>query len=185
MLNDIKADAKKRMQGAIQSLENDLSHIRTGRASPALVENIRVSYYDMPTPLQQLASISVPEPRSLLIRPFDPSTLKEIVRGILASDLGLTPNNDGKVVRLNLPSLTEDRRKELVKVVKRRAEDARVAVRNIRRDLIRDLRDYENEKLISEDEQKRGEDELQKETDSFVAKIDKVSQAKEEEVLEV
>ncbi|RLD01321.1 MAG: ribosome recycling factor, partial [Chloroflexi bacterium] len=132
MLNDIKADAKKRMQGAIQSLENDLSHIRTGRASPALVENIRVSYYDMPTPLQQLASISVPEPRSLLIRPFDPSTLKEIVRGILASDLGLTPNNDGKVVRLNLPSLTEDRRKELVKVVKRRAEDARVAVRNIR-----------------------------------------------------
>ena len=185
MLNDIKADAKKRMQGAIQSLENDLSHIRTGRASPALVENIRVSYYDMPTPLQQLASISVPEPRSLLIRPFDPSTLKEIVPGILASDLGLTPNNDGKVVRLNLPSLTEDRRKELVKVVKRRAEDARVAVRNIRRDLIRDLRDYENEKLISEDEQKRGEDELQKETDSFVAKIDKVSQAKEEEVLEV
>ncbi len=107
------------------------------------------------------------------------------MRGILASDLGLTPNNDGKVVRLNLPSLTEDRRKELVKVVKRRAEDARVAVRNIRRDLIRDLRDYENEKLISEDEQKRGEDELQKETDSFVAKIDKVSQAKEEEVLEV
>ena len=185
MLNDIKADAKKRMQGAIRSLENDLSHIRTGRASPALVENIRVSYYDMPTPLQQLASICVPEPRSLLIRPFDPSTLKEIVRGILASDLGLTPNNDGKVVRLNLPSLTEDRRKELVKVVKRRAEDARVAVRNIRRDLIRDLRDYENEKLISEDEQKRGEDELQKETDSFVAKIDKVSQAKEEEVLEV
>lgn len=185
MLNDIKADAKKRMQGAIQSLENDLSRIRTGRASPALVENIRVNYYDMPTPLQQLASISVPEPRSLLIRPFDPSTLKEIERGILASDLGLTPNNDGKVVRLNLPSLTEDRRKELVKVVKRRAEDARIAVRNIRRDLIRDLRDYENEKLISEDEQKRGEDELQKETDAFVEKIDKVSQAKEEEVLEV
>jgi ribosome recycling factor len=120
-----------------------------------------------------------------LIRPFDPSTLKEIERGILASDLGLTPNNDGKVVRLNLPALTEERRKELVKVVKRRAEEARVAVRNIRRDLIRDLRDYENEKLISEDERKRGEDEVQKETDSFVEKIDKVSRTKEEEVLEV
>jgi ribosome recycling factor len=185
VLDDIKADARKRMQGAIQALEHDLSRIRTGRASPALVEEIRVNYYGVPTPLQQLASISVPEPRSLLIRPFDPSTLKEIERGILASDLGLTPNNDGKVVRLNLPALTEERRKELVKVVKRRAEEARVAVRNIRRDLIRDLRDYENEKLISEDERKRGEDEVQKETDSFVEKIDKVSRAKEEEVLEV
>ncbi len=185
MLDDIKADAKKRMQGAIQALENDLSRIRTGRASPALVEEIRIDYYNVPTPLQQLASISVPEPRSLLIRPFDPSTLKEIERGILASDLGLTPNNDGKVVRLNLPALTEERRKELVKVVKRRAEEARVAVRNIRRDLIRDLRDYEHEKLISEDERKRGEDELQKETDTFIEKIEQVSRAKEEEVLEV
>ncbi len=185
MLNDIQADAKKRMQGAIQSLENDLARIRTGRANPALVEDVRVSYYDVPTPLQQLASISVPEPRSILIRPFDPSTLKEIERGILASDLGLTPNNDGKVVRLNLPALTEDRRKELVKVVKRRSEDARIAVRNVRRDLMRDLRDFENEKLISEDDQKRGEDDLQKETDHFVEEIDRLCNAKEEEVLEV
>ena len=185
MLNDIKADAKKRMQGAIQALENDLSRIRTGRANPALVESVRVNYYDVPTPLQQLASISVPEPRSLLIRPFDPSTLKEMERGILASDLGLTPNNDGKVIRLYLPALTEDRRKELVKIVKRRSEDARISVRNIRRDLIRDLRDYENEKLISEDEQKRGEDELQKETDFFVGNIDRLCESKEAEVLEV
>ena len=185
MLNDIQADAKKRMQGAIQSLENDLARIRTGRANPALVEDVRVSYYDVPTPLLQLASISVPEPRSILIRPFDPSTLKEIERGILASDLGLTPNNDGKVVRLNLPTLTEDRRKELVKVVKRRSEDARIAVRNVRRDLMRDLRDFENEKLISEDDQKRGEDDLQKETDHFVEKIDNLCNAKEDEVLEV
>ena len=185
MLNDIQADAKKRMQGAIQSLENDLARIRTGRANPALVEDVRVSYYDVPTPLLQLASISVPEPRSILIRPFDPSTLKEIERGILASDLGLTPNNDGKVVRLNLPTLTEDRRKELVKVVKRRSEDARIAVRNVRRDLMRDLRDFENEKLISEDDQKRGEDDLQKETDHFVEKIDNLCNAKEAEVLEV
>lgn len=185
MLNDIKADAKKRMQGAIQSLESDLSHIRTGRASPALVENIHVDYYEVPTPLQQLASISVPEPRSLLIRPFDPSTLKEIERGILASDLGLTPNNDGKVVRLNLPPLTEDRRKDLVKVVKRRAEDARISIRNIRRDLIRDLRDFENEKLISEDDQERGEKDIQKETDHFVEEVDRLCDAKESEVLEV
>ena len=185
MLNDIQADAKKRMQGAIQSLENDLMRIRTGRATPALIEHIRVDYYDTPTPLQQLASISVPEPRSLLIRPFDPSTLKEIERGILASDVGLTPNNDGKVIRLNLPTLTEDRRKELVKVVNRRAEDARIAVRNVRRDLIRDLRDFENEKMISEDEQKRGEDDLQKETDHFVEKIDQLYASKEEEILEV
>ena len=185
MLNDIQEDAKKRMQGAIQALENDLMRIRTGRAAPALVEQIRVSYYDVPTPLQQLASISVPEPRALLIRPFDPSTLKEIERGILASDVGLTPNNDGKVIRLNLPVLTEDRRKELVKIVNRRAEDARIAVRNVRRDLIRDLRDYENEKMISEDEQKQGEDDLQKVTDRFVENIDQVYNAKEEEILEV
>ena len=185
MLNDIQADAKKRMQGAIQALENDFLRIRTGRANPALVEHIRVEYYGAPTPLQQLASISVPEPRSILVKPFDPSTLKEIERGILASDVGLTPNNDGRVIRLNLPVLTEDRRKELVKVVNRRTEEARVAVRNIRRDLIRDLRDYENEKMISEDEQKRGEDALQKETDLFVEKIDQLYEAKEEEILEV
>jgi len=185
VLNDINADAKKRMQGAIQSLESDLSRIRTGRASPALVENIHVDYYEVPTPLQQLASISVPEPRSLLIRPFDPSTLKEIERGILASDLGLTPNNDGKVVRLNLPPLTEDRRKDLVKVVKSRCEDARISIRNIRRDLMRDLRDFENEKLISEDDQERGEKDIQKETDHYVGEVDRLCEAKEAEVLEV
>ncbi len=185
MLNDINTDAKNRMQGAIQALESDFSRIRTGRAAPALVENIQVLYYDVPTPLQQLASISVPEPRALLIKPFDPSTLKEIERGILASDLGLTPNNDGRVVRLNLPPLTEDRRKDLVKVVKNRAEEARVAVRNIRRDLMRDLRDYENEKMISEDEKERGEKDLQKETDAFIEKIDALSESKEAEVLEV
>ena len=185
MLNDINEDAKKRMQGAIQALEKDLLRIRTGRATPALVEDVKVKYYGMPTPLQQLASISVPEPRSILIKPFDPSTLKEIERGIHASDVGITPNNDGKVVRLNLPMLTEERRKELVKVVKSRSEDARIAVRNVRRDLMRDLRDFENEKLISEDEQKRGEDNLQKETNRFVGIIDKMCEAKEKEVLEV
>jgi len=185
VLDDIKEDAQQRMKGAINALEKDLLRIRTGRANPALVDAVKVEYYGMPTPLQQLASISIPEPRSILIRPFDPSTLKEIERGILASDVGVTPNNDGKVIRLNLPMLTEERRKELVKVVKRRAEDARIAVRNVRRDLIRDLRDYENEKMISEDEQKQGEENLQKDTDYFVDKIDKMAKAKEEEVLEV
>jgi len=185
VLNDIKADAKKRMAGAVQALENDLSRIRTGRANPALLEDVLVDYYNVPTPLQQLASISVPEPRSFLIRPFDPSTLKEIERGILASDLGLTPNNDGKVVRLHLPVLTEERRKELVRVVKSRAEEARISVRNVRRDLIRDLREYENEKLISEDEQKRGEDDIQDLTDKYVEEIDRLCNDKEKEVLEV
>ncbi|MBT3322032.1 MAG: ribosome recycling factor [Anaerolineae bacterium] len=185
MLNDIKKDAEQRMKGAVDALGDDLLRIRTGRANPALVEDVKVEYYGAPTPLQQLASISIPEPRSILIRPFDPSTLKEIERGILASDVGMTPNNDGKVVRLNLPMLTEERRKELVKTVKSRSEDARIAVRNVRRDLIRDLRDYENEKMISEDEQKRGEDELQKATDRFTGLIDKACEKKEAEVLEV
>ena len=185
MLNDIKTDAKNRMQGAIQALELDFSRIRTGRAVPALVEAVPVMYYNVPTPLQQLASINIPEPRSILIKPFDPSTLKEIERGILASDLGLTPNNDGRAIRLNLPPLTEDRRRDLVKVVKNRAEEGRVAIRNIRRDLMRDLRDYENEKLISEDEKERGEKNLQKETDLFIEKIDALCDAKEAEILEV
>jgi len=185
VLNDIIKDAKQRMQGAIQALETDFSRIRTGRANPSLVEAVPVMYYDVPTPLLQLASISIPEPRSILIKPFDPSTLKEIERGILASDLGLTPNNDGRAIRLNLPPLTEDRRKDLVKIVKNRAEEGRVAIRNIRRDLMRDLRDYENEKMISEDEKERGEKDLQKETDAFIEKIDQLCDAKEVEILEV
>jgi ribosome recycling factor len=173
------------MQGAIQALETDFARIRTGRANPALVEGVQVMYYDVPTPLLQLASISIPEPRSILIKPFDPSTIKEIERGILASDLGLTPSNDGRAVRLNLPPLTEERRKDLVKVVKSRAEEGRVAVRNIRRDLMRDLRDYENEKMISEDDKERGEKDLQKETDDFIEKIGKLCDTKEAEILEV
>src|SRR5512136_2917133 len=139
------------MHAAIQNLNDDLAGIRTGRATPALVEKLPVEYYGAPTPLIQLASISVPEPRSLLIKPFDPSTLKGIERAIQVSDLGLTPNNDGKQVRLNLPTLTEERRRELVKVVHGRLEDSRIAVRNVRRDLHNDIREYEKEKLISKD----------------------------------
>ena len=178
-------EAESRMNGAIQSLENDLAVIRTGRASPALVEKLSVIYYDTPTPLMQLASISVPEPRSILIKPFDATSLKDVERAILASDLGLTPNNDGKYIHLNLPPLTEERRRELVKVVHNRLEEARIAVRNIRRDTQNDMRDFEKEKLISEDELKRGEDDLQKLTDRFIEDIGKHGQEKEKEIMEV
>ena len=185
MLNDVYAEAKTRMKGAVQALEEDLAAVRTGRASPALVEKLQVEYYGVLTPLIQLASIGVPEPRSLLIRPYDASTLKAIEKAILASDLGLTPNNDGKAIRLNLPPLTEERRRDLVKIVRNRLEEARIAVRNVRRDSIRDLREFENEKLISEDELKRGEDELQNITDNFIDEINELGDRKEVEVMEV
>ncbi len=185
MLNDVYAEAKNRMKGAIQALEEDLSGIRTGRANPALIDKMQVEYYGVLTPLQQLASIGVPEPRQLLIRPFDPTTLKNIERAILASDLGLTPNSDGKSIRLNLPPLTEERRRELVRIVKNRVEEARVAVRNVRRDSIKDLREFESEKMISEDELKRGEDELQKITDDFISDMNTIGERKEVEIMEV
>ncbi|RCK74964.1 MAG: Ribosome recycling factor [Anaerolineae bacterium] len=185
MLNDVYKEAEARMKGAIQSLEEDLSGIRTGRASPALVERLQVEYYGVSTPLVQLATISVPEPRMLLIRPFDSSSLKAIERAILASDLGLTPNNDGKTIRLILPPLTEERRRELVKVVHNRVEEARVAARNVRRDSIRDLRELQQEKLISEDELQKGEAELQKITDRYIEEINKIGERKEKEIMEI
>ncbi len=185
MIKDILKDAESRMQGAIHSLSDDLAAIRTGRANPSLVEKLLVEYYGAPTPLMQLASISVPEPRSLMIKPFDPSTMKNIERAILASELGLNPNNDGKVIHLNLPPLTEERRRDLVKHVHSRLEEARVAIRNIRRDIHNDLRDFEKEKLISEDDLKRGEDDLQKLTDRYVEDVNKHGQTKEKEIMEV
>lgn len=185
MIADVLKETKARMRGAEQSLKEDLSAIRTGRASPALIEKLSVEYYGQPTPLIQLASISVPEPRQLLIKPFDPGSVKDIERAVNTSDLGLTPNSDGKVIRLNLPPLTEDRRRDLVKVVHARVEEAHVAVRNIRRDAIKDLRDFKDEKMISEDDLKRGEDEIQKLTDEMVAEIDYMGKTKEKEVMEV
>jgi ribosome recycling factor len=185
MIKEAIKEAEVRMKGALTALEADLSGIRTGRASPALVERLHVEYYGAPTSLQQLASTSIPEPRQILIRPFDPTTLKAIEKAILASDLGLTPNSDGKVIRLNLPPLTEERRRELVKVVHNRLEDSRVAVRNIRRDLHKDLREFEKEKLISEDDLKTGEEELQKLTDKMVEQVDATGAHKEKEILEV
>jgi len=185
VIKELLKEAEGRMKGAIQSLESDLAVIRTGRANPALVEKLSVIYYDTPTPLMQLATISVPESRSIMIKPFDPSTLKDVERAILASDLGLTPNNDGKSIHLNLPPLNEERRRELVKVVNNRLEEARVAVRNVRRDTHNDMRDFEKEKMISEDELKRGEEDLQKLTDRFVEEINGRGQEKEKEIMEV
>jgi ribosome recycling factor len=185
VIKDAVKDAESRMKGALQALEDDLSGIRTGRANPALVERLAVDYYGTPTPLMQLASISVPEPRSLLIRPFDPSSLKAIERAIQISDLGLTPNNDGKSIRLNLPVLTEERRRELAKIVRNRLEESRVSIRNIRRDIIKDIKEFEKEKLISEDDLKQGEEELQKLTDRYVQQVDGIGERKEKEILEV
>lgn len=185
MIKDILNSAESRMRGAIQVLHDDLAAIRTGRASPGLVEKLQVEYYGTPTALMQLASISVPEPRTLTIKPFDPSTLKVIEKTIQASDLGLNPNNDGKVIHLNLPPLTEDRRRDLVKHVHHRLEESRIAIRNIRRDIHNDMREFEKEKLVSEDDLKRGEDDLQKLTDRFIEEIAKLGEKKETEIMEV
>jgi len=185
VIKDMLHDAETRMRGALSVLHEDLSSIRTGRASPALVDKLQVEYYGTPTALQQLASISVPEPRSLTIKPFDAGTIKEIEKAIQTSDLGLNPNSDGKVIHLNLPPLTEERRKDLVKQMHHRLEEARIAIRNIRRDAHNDMREFEKEKLISEDELKRGEDDLQKLTDKFIEEIADQGKKKESDIMEV
>jgi len=173
------------MRSAIQVLHDDLAAIRTGRASPGLVEKLQIEYYGTPTPLMQLASISVPEPRTLTIKPFDQTTLKVIEKAIQSSDLGLNPNSDGKVIHLNLPPLNEERRRELVKHVHHRLEEARIAVRNIRRDSHNDMRDFEKEKLITEDDLERGEEDLQKLTDRFIEEVALLGKNKETEIMEV
>lgn len=185
MIDELLREADDRMEGAIEALHDNLRTIRTGRASPALVERLEVEYYGTPTPLNQLASISVPEPRLLAIRPWDPSVLSAIERGILASDLGLTPNNDGHIIRLPIPRLTEERRRDLVKIVRSRVEEAKVAVRNVRRDILSDLRDFEREGLISEDDFYRTRGDLQELTDKYTNRIDENGQVKEAEIMEV
>jgi ribosome recycling factor len=185
VIKDLLKDAEHRMRGAIKNLTDDLASVRTGRAHPGLVERLHVTYYDSPTPLNQLASISVPEPRSLMIKPFDAGVLKDIEKAIQASDLGLTPNSDGKVIHLNLPPLTEERRHDLVKQVRTRLEEARVAIRNIRRDSHNDMREFEKEKLISEDDLKTGEDDLQKLTDQLIEDVAELGKKKEAEIMEV
>ena len=185
MINDLSKDVKARMGKAVESLQSELMTMRTGRASPALVERVRVDYYGVPTPLNQLATISVPEPRLLTIKPWDASVLSNVEKALMKSDLGLTPSNDGHIIRLSIPRLTEERRLELVKQVNRRVEEGKIALRNIRREGVDDLREMEKEKMISEDEMFGGRDDLQEITDGFAKRMDEIGKAKEEEVMEV
>jgi ribosome recycling factor len=185
VIEDLIKETDERMSKAVTALQNDLMTVRTGRASPSLVERLSVEYYGTLTPLNQLATISAPEPRLLTIRPWDASSLSAIEKAILKSDLGLTPNNDGKIIRLVIPRLTEERRQDLVKVVAKRVEEARVAVRNCRRDGINDLREFQKEKLIPEDDFYWGKDKMQEVTDKFIEQIDEIGQNKEKEIMEV
>ena len=185
MIKEAVLDAEKRMRSAIQSLEEDLAGVRTGRASPALVEKLQINYYEANVPLIQLATISVPEPRMLLIRPFDINSIKDIERAIQESELGLNPLSDGKVIRLNLPPLNEERRHELTRYVNSRLEETRVAIRNVRRDVIKELREYEEAKLLSEDDLKTGEDDIQKITDKMITEVEEVGERKVTEIMEV
>ena len=185
MLGEVLADAEKKMAKAIEVLEHDLATIRTGRASPALVDRLHVEYYGSEMPLNQIAGITAPEPRLLVIQPWDKSSISAIEKAIMKSELGLTPSNDGTVIRISLPQLTEERRRDLVRVVHRRVEDGRVAVRNVRREAHDDLRDLRKENMATEDDLKQGEQRLQRLTDRYIAEADQVGQRKEAEVLEV
>jgi ribosome recycling factor len=181
----ILKETDSRMQKSIESLNREMSIIRTGRANPSLVEDILVDYYGVPTPLNQLSSISIPEARVLMIQPWDKQSLKDIEKGIQLANIGLTPNNDGTVVRLSLPILTEERRRELVRMVKRKVEDGHVSIRNIRRDSITILRNMEKNSEISQDESRRSQDRLQILTDGHISKMNLIGKEKESEVMEV
>lgn len=185
MAVDVFADVEHRMKGAIEALQRELQTIRTGRANPALIERLQVDYYGTPTPLQNMAAIHATDARTLTIQPWDRKVLGDIEKAILKSDLGLTPTNDGQVIRIMIPPLTEDRRKELVKVVHKKVDEAKVAVRNCRRDGQDHLRDQEKKKELSADDLKRGTERLQKLTDKYIGDLEKVGQAKEQEILSV
>ncbi|OLC31006.1 MAG: ribosome recycling factor [Armatimonadetes bacterium 13_1_40CM_64_14] len=185
MINDVIADTKARMQKAIEAVRHEFAALRTGRASPTLLEQIRVDYYGVPTPITQVATVTVPEPRLLVIAPWDKKMVKDIEKAILKSELGLMPSSDGTHVRVPIPSLTQERRKELAKVAHKQAEEGRVAIRNVRREAKEMIEDLEEEGDVSEDESKRGLDELQKLTDKFIAEVDALLAAKEKEILEV
>jgi ribosome recycling factor len=185
MEKELKKRITDRMEGAIEVFKKDLATIRTGRASLGLLEGITVDYYGTPTPIQQVASLSIPEPRQILIQPWEQRLIPEIEKAIMKSDLGLTPTNDGKTIRINIPTLTEERRKQLVKVVRKRAEEARIAIRNIRRDANEELKRLEKDKHLSEDIVKKSQEEIQKLTDSYIAKVDDILGHKEKEIMEV
>lgn len=185
MITDTLVKAETRMQKAIEALKRELSTIRTGRAQPSLVEHLKVDYYGTPTPLNQIAGISAPEARLLVIQPWDRQAISPIEKAILKSDLGLNPTNDGTVLRLSIPQLTEERRKDLVKVVRKRVEEGRVALRNVRRDAAEELKELEKKKEISEDDHRRAQDQLQKLTEKMMESIGQVGQQKEAELMEV
>ena len=185
MIDDLLTDAGRRMDKSVEAAQHELNTVRTGRASAALLDRVNVDYYGTPTPLKQLATINVPEPRMLTVQAFDPSSIKAIERAIQESDLGLTPSNDGKLIRLPIPQLTEERRKELVKIVRGLAEDGRVAVRNVRRDCMHHLKELVRDGEVGDDEERRAEDRAQKLTDEHVHRIDDLLKKKEEEIMEV
>ena len=184
-VEEVLSDAKSRKEKSVEALKRGLSSVRTGRANPKLVENLLVNYYGVPTPMNQLASISVPEARLLVIQPWDKQGLDSMEKSILKSDLGLTPNNDGDVIRLAIPPLTEERRKELARLVRKKAEEGRIAVRNIRHDALERLRTMERNKELSQDAREIAQEQLQKLTDSFIAQVNQVLEEKEAEVMEV
>src|SRR3954465_1890760 len=185
MIDDFVSDATRRMDKSVEKAAHEFNTVRNGRASTALLDRIQVDYYGTMTPLQQLATINVPEARLITVQPYDPSSIKAIERAILESDLGLTPSNDGKLIRLPIPQLTEERRKELVKVVRHLAEEGRVAVRNVRRDVMHDLKELVKNGDVGGDEEHRAEERVQKLTDDHVAKIEELLKRKEAEILEV
>jgi ribosome recycling factor len=184
-IEDFENEAGRKMDRSVEAAAHEFNTIRTGRASAALLDRIQIDYYGTPTPLQQLATINVPEPRMLTIQPYDPGSIKNIERAVQESDLGLTPSNDGKIIRLPIPQLTEERRKELVKVVRGLAEDGRVAVRNVRRDAMHHLKELVRNGDVGDDEERRAEERVQKLTDEHVAKIDDLLKRKEAEIMEV
>jgi len=185
MISDILTSTKEKMGKSVEALKSELAGIRTGRATPALVEHIRVEYAGAPTPLKQIAGISAPEARLLVIQPWDRTSISAIDKAILKSELGLRPSSDGNLIRINIPPLTEERRQELIKVVRKRAEEGRVAIRNRRREAVEDLRQLEKNKEISQDEHTRALDQLQKLTDTFIAQADQTGRDKEAELAEV
>jgi ribosome recycling factor len=185
MIEDTYRSADHRMNRAVEIFEEELASVRAGRASPSLLDKVLVDYFGTPTPVNGLATVNVPEPRMILIQPWDKSTITAIEKAIQKSDLGLNPSSDGTVIRLVLPQLNEERRKEIVKTVRKRAEDAKVAIRNCRRDAHDELRKMEKEHQIGEDDQRRGTERLQKLTDSSIVRVDEIAQRKEREVLEV
>jgi ribosome recycling factor len=184
-VDELLQDATRRMDGSVEHTRTEFNTVRTGRASAALLDRISIDYYGTPTPLKQLATINVPEPRMLTVQPFDPTTIKAIEKSIQESDLGLTPSNDGKMIRLPMPQPNEERRKELVKVVRKLAEEGRVAVRNVRRDVMHHLQDLVKNGDVGDDEERRAEDRVQKLTDDHTKSIDELLKHKEAEIMEV